>query len=474
VVTTHLDAPPWATYRPAPDGPRDEALHADGSWRAHVATALRGVRPDARDLEALMAALAADSRRAGLSFPIDGGTERFHVDPVPRILTAHEWQTIETGVAQRARALDAFVADVHGPRRAVAEGVVPQRLIDSAEHHEPAARELPPPAGVWVAMAGLDLVQGPDGAFAVLEDNARTPSGIAYMLSARALIQAALGLEAIPARPLDETIGQLEATLHAAAPPGRDPDTITLVVLTEGPVSAAYWEHRALAVHLDAPLVVASDLTTDDDGRLFLRDAPQRAIDVVYRRTDSSSLHDPAHALLRTALKAGTVGVVNAFGTGVADDKLTHAYVEDLVRFYLAEEPALRSVPTFDLARPDHLEEALDRLEELVVKPRGGAGGHGVTICPHAEPDAIAATRAAIEEHPERFVAQELVALSTHPTVIDGRLQQRHVDLRPFALLTPAGARVLPGALSRVALQEGSIVVNSSQDGGAKDTWVLP
>jgi len=471
-VVSLPDAPPWAPYRPAADGPRDEAFNADGTWRAHVATALRDV--GVADLEGVMAELADGSRRAGLSFPIDGGTELFHVDPIPRVVTAAEWETIAAGVAQRARALDAFVADVHGPRRAVAEGVVPERLIATAEHHEPAARALPPPAGVWVAMAGLDLVQGADGAFAVLEDNARTPSGIAYMLAARALVQAVLGLDAVPARPLDDTIPRLKATLAAAAPPGRATDTINLVVLTDGPGSAAYWEHRTLAVHFDAPLVTSSDLTLDARDRLVLRDAPQRPIDVIYRRTDSSSLHHKAHLGLDRALRAGTVGVVNAFGTGVADDKLTHAYLEDLIRFHLGEEPVLRSVPTFDLANPDHLQEALDRLEELVVKPRGGAGGHGVVICPHAEPDVIAATRAAIEAAPGAYVAQELVALSTHPTVVDGKLQPRHVDLRPFALLTPETTHVLPGALSRVALKEGSIVVNSSQDGGAKDTWVLP
>jgi uncharacterized circularly permuted ATP-grasp superfamily protein len=377
-------------------------------------------------------------------------------------------------VAQRARALDAFVADVHGPRRAIAEGVIPERVIASAEHHEPAATELRPPAGVWVALAGLDLVQTPEGEFQVLEDNARTPSGIAYTLAARALVEDVLGLERAPARPLGGAIDLLRQTLHAAAPPGRDPDTINLIVLTDGPTSPAYWEHRTLAVHLDAPLVTCEDLALEPGtGALVLRDAPQRPIDVVYRRTDSSTLHAPGHAELRTALAAGQVGVANAFGTGVVDDKLTHAYVEDLIRFYSGEEPVLRSVPTFDLGNPEHRARALERLDELVVKPRGGAGGAGVVIGPHADRDALDAIRKAIEDAPAEFVAQELVMLSTHPTVVDGVLRPRHVDLRPFAFTTPDATRVLPGGLSRVALKEGSIVVNSSQDGGAKDTWVL-
>jgi uncharacterized circularly permuted ATP-grasp superfamily protein len=220
--------------------------------------------------------------------------------------------------------------------------------------------------------------------------------------------------------------------------------------------------------------VTAGDLTLDADGRLLLRDAPQRPVDVVYRRTDDASLRAPGHAQLRAALRAGTVGVANAFGTGVADDKLAHAYVEDLIRFFCGEEPVLRSVPTYDPVRPEHLEAALDRIAELVVKPRGGAGGAGVVIGPDADAATLERTRQALREAPEQHVVQELVALSTHPTVVDGRLEPRRIDLRPFALTTPAGTSVLPGGLTRVALPAGSMVVNSSQDGGAKDTWVLP
>jgi uncharacterized circularly permuted ATP-grasp superfamily protein len=473
-VTARTDTRPWAAYRPGAGPPRDEAIDPQGAWRPHVAAALAGI--DRPDLRALSEAIADDVRRAGLRFPIDGGTEAFLVDPIPRVLTAQEWATIEAGVAQRGRALDAFVADVHGPQSAVADGVIPERVIATAEHHEPAAGRYAPPAGVWVALAGLDLVQAPDGSFQVLEDNTRTPSGIAYTLAARALIQDVLGVddEALPARSLDGTLALVGATLAAAAPPDRGVDTgaAHLVVLTDGPTSPAYWEHRTLAVHLDAPLVTSEDLDLDGD-RLVLRDAPQRPIDVVYRRTDDSALDAPGHRPLLTALAAGTVGVVNAFGTGVADDKLAHAYVEDLIRHFLGEEPVLRSVPTFDLARPDHLEQALDRLDELVVKPRGGSGGAGVVIGPHADRATIDATRAEVRAAPELYVAQELVELSTHPTVIDGALAPRRVDLRPFALTTPDATRVLPGGLSRVALKEGSMVVNSSQDGGAKDTWVL-
>jgi uncharacterized circularly permuted ATP-grasp superfamily protein len=475
-VTAPPDGPPWAGYVPEH---RDEAIDAHGAWRPDFAAALRGVTRS--DLAQITEAVADDTRGAGMVFPTAEGAERFVIDPVPRILSADEWDLLGRGVAQRARALNAFVADVHGARRAVHEGAIPARVIEQAEHHEPAARDLAPACGVWIGVAGLDVIRGPDGAFQVLEDNVRTPSGIAYALAARALVQQALGLAAVPARPIHGATELLAEALAAAAPahPARDGTGPHVVVLTDGPGSPAYWEHRVLAHRLDAPLVTAEELELDGDERLVLRDAPQRPIDSVYRRTDSSTIEAPAHRLLRRAMTAGTVGAINGFGTGVADDKLTHAYVEDLIRLFLGEEPLLASVPTYDLQRPERREEVLDRLTDMVVKPRGGAGGAGVTICAHADDALLEATRTAIRATPEAFVAQELVLLSTHPTAVDGALQPRHVDLRPFAFVTPDGAgdtiaRVVGGGLTRVALKEGSMIVNSSQDGGAKDTWVMP
>jgi uncharacterized circularly permuted ATP-grasp superfamily protein len=468
-VTATPDAPPWAPYHP--EGPAyDEGITSDGAWRPHVAQALQAARAS-DDLAALARRMEAGARRGGLTFPIEGGTETFRVDPIPRVIAAGEWAIIERGVAQRARALDAFVADVHGPRRAVAEGVVPERVIETAEHHEPAAGRLRPPGGTWIGLAGLDLVRGPDGRFCVLEDNVRTPSGIAYTLAGRAMTAAALGLGAgdVPARSVDDAPRLLRDTVRAAAP-GDDP---FLVVLTDGPTSPAYTEHRVLAEHLGAPLVTGEELALDGD-RLVLRDGSGQRVDGVYRRTDDSSLQAPAHRDVIAALAAGTVGVTNAFGTGVADDKLTHAYVEDLVRLYLGEEPVLPSLRTFDLDRDADREEALDRVAELVVKPRGGSGGRGVTIGPDADPAALEATRAAITDAPGDHVAQELVVLSTAPTIAGSVLEPRHVDLRPFVFLARDHARVLPGGLTRVALPAGSMIVNSSQDGGAKDTWVLP
>jgi uncharacterized circularly permuted ATP-grasp superfamily protein len=248
-------------------------------------------------------------------------------------------------------------------------------------------------------------------------------------------------------------------------------------VLTDGVTNAAFWEHGWLARHLDIPLVQPSDLE-QREGRLWFRPPGERQrtlVDVVYRRTDADRVDTEVGALLAPALRAGTLGVVNAFGTMVGDDKLVHAYVEDIVRFFLGEEPLLRSVETLDLGRPEVLERALDEMEQLVVKPRNSYGGVGVVICPHASPEDVEAIREKVAAAPEDHIAQPLVEISLHPTVIDGVLRPRRVDLRPFVFLRASGeAAVMPGGLTRVALDEGAMVVNSTQNGGAKDTWVMP
>ncbi len=322
---------------------------------------------------------------------------------------------------------------------------MPARVIDTIETLEPALAELSLPR--WIGIAGLDVVRAPDGRFLVLEDNVRTPSGMAYAVAARTVTGSLL--DAAGVAPLDGLRAMLESVLG----PGR------AVVLTDGVDNTAYWEHRRLADLLDVPLLEPAQLDP-------------AAVDVVYRRTDDSALDSPIGRLLAEPWRAGRIRLVNAFGTGVADDKLAHAYVEDMVRYYLGEEPALASVRTFDLGRPEVLDEALDRLDELVVKPRSGYGGEGVVICPHAEPVDVERIRGEVRESPADYIAQELVTLSEHATVIDGEIVPRHVDLRPFVFLgdTPS---VLPGGLTRVALNEGTLVVNSSQNGGAKDTWVL-
>jgi carboxylate-amine ligase len=379
----------------------------------------------------------------------------FPLDVVPRVLPAAEWEPIEAGLGQRVMALNAFVADAYGERRIVQAGVVPARVIETAAHYEPGMRGVE--LDVWVGIAGLDLVREPSGEFLVLEDNLMTPSGFGFAAAAREAVAASF-----EERPRDYS--ELPQLLAGVLGDGY------VVVLGDGPDHGAHWELNWVAEQLGIPLVRPSELHRRGDHVVH----GGRRVDGVYRRTDADLLRTEVGALLAPAIRAGTIRVVNAFGTGVGDDKLTHAYVEDMIRFYLGQDPLMRSVRTFDLARRDHLEEALDRFEELVIKPRAGHGGIGVVVCPRAEPEEVEETRERVRADPRQWVAQPLVELSTHATLIDGELAQRHVDLRPFAFLHgPDRPRVLPGGLTRYARGEGQVVVNSIQNGGFKDTWVL-
>jgi carboxylate-amine ligase len=412
----------------------------------------RAVDVSERDFERVQEDACACVERAGLL-----KRAGFPLDVVPRVVPGDEWGRLEAGLAQRVVALNAFVADTYGPRRIVQAGVVPARVIETAEHYEPGMRgvELP----VWVAIAGLDLVRDPSGEFLVLEDNLMTPSGFAFAAAARDAVVGALDVAESP-RGYDEVPELLAGALGEGY----------VVVLGDGPQHGAHWELAWVAERLGIPLVRPSELHRKGD---HLVHGGQR-VDGIYRRTDADLLRTEVGALLAPAIRAGTVRVVNAFGTGVGDDKLTHAYVEDMIRFYLGQDPLVRSVQTFDLARRDHLEQALDRFDELVIKPRAGHGGIGVLVCPRAEREQVDAMRERVRADPEQWVAQPLVELSTHATLIDGELAQRHVDLRPFVFLHgPDRPRVMPGGLTRYARDEGQMVVNSVQNGGFKDTWVL-
>jgi len=449
--------PPLQDY-PRPSRWYDEAVGDDGAVRPASQGALRALA--GHDLEELAVAVERHGADEGVVFHSAGGDEVFVIDPVPRVIAATEWARVEAGLAQRVRALNAFVADVYGDRCIVEEGVVPARIIEEAEYFEPAMQGVAPPGGLWIGIAGLDLVRGDDGRFRVLEDNVRTPSGFAYAAAARRALTA--NIEVRPQdrpRTLDALPQMLMETLRAASPAtgaGR------AALLTDGVANAAYYEHEWAAEALGIPLLEPEDLDLD-------------AVDVIYRRTNADRLDTEVGKLLLEPVREGRIGVVNQFGTGVADDKLTHAYVEDMIRFYENEEPLLPSVETFDLGDPAILERALDVFDELVIKPRGGYGGEGVAVLPHAEQKDRELVRKAVREHPEDYVAQRMVMISSHPTVIDGRLVPRHIDLRPYVFLGLDGhVRTLPGGLTRVAFDEGSLVVNSSQNGGAKDTWVLP
>jgi uncharacterized circularly permuted ATP-grasp superfamily protein len=438
----------------------DDAIAPDGT-----------VRPAARAvMEALLVAGLAERGAAvrgevdalGIRFCSVDGDDSWHVDPIPRVIPADEWEPVAAGLAQRVRALNAFVADVYADRRIVAEGVVPARVLDTADRFESAMQGVRPPGGVWVGIAGLDVVRDAKGEWLVLEDNVRTPSGMGYWPAAR---RATLrGLE-LPPEALPRPIGDLSEALRRVFGPGR------LVVLTDGPDNSAYWEHGWIAKLLGVPLVEPADLEARD-GRLF-HDGER--VDAVYRRTDDDEVDSGVGRLLHPVVAAGGVRMINCFGTGIADDKLAHAYVPDMIRFYLGEEPLIDQVETFDLGAPQILERALDVFDELVIKDRGSYGGLGVVVCPHAQPEDVEELRERVRAEPGDYIAQRLVPLSTHPTEIHGKLAPRHVDLRPFVLMSaPDDVRVLPGGITRVALDPGALVVNSSQNGGAKDTWVVP
>jgi uncharacterized circularly permuted ATP-grasp superfamily protein len=458
--------------------PYDEAFAAPDVPRAHYAAlldALGGV-----DLAALRDAVNDRVARDGVTFTTGNGEEAFVLDPVPRILPAAEWAGLAAGLAQRTRALNAFVLDAYGERRIVAAGLISDEVIDSAEGYEPELRGVYPSTVPPIGVAGLDIVRAPDGALRVLEDNVRMPSGFTYAVAARRAVEPALppGVPEPMAGP--ELVYEMLAGVLAAAAPDRGGEGAT-VVLSDGPGGGAYYEHAEAARRLGVPIVTPADLERRGE-RLSVRldDGGRRPVHVIYRRCNEGRVRDEQGALTPVAEKllapwlAGNVAIVNGFGTGVADDKLVHAHVEDMVRFYLDAEPLLAAVPTLTLGDPDAVEAVLDDLRAYVVKPRFGHGGAGVVVCAHAEEPALEQVRRDLGADPGQFVAQPLVALSSHPTVVDGgRLEPRHVDLRPFVFCAGEKIGSVPGGLTRVAWDAGALVVNSSQNGGAKDTWVL-
>jgi uncharacterized circularly permuted ATP-grasp superfamily protein len=451
----------------------DEAVDPLGRPRPgyeHVFGALFRMEP-AELAQRVDAAIA----RMGATF---GGEDAdgFPVCPIPRLIPASEWARVDRGLSQRAQALNAFIADAYGDREIVRAGVMGQQVITGADHFEPAMVGITQPGGP-APIIGFDLVRGMDGELRVLEDNLRTPSGLAYSVALRRAVEEHFPLDAERRRPLDASFAPLRMVLEEAAGGVGDP---RIAVLSDGPSNHASWEHRTLARRLGVSLVTPEKLRLKD-GRLcvVLPSGRLRPLDVIYRRTDEDRLHDESGRptwladMVLEPMQRGLLGVVNQPGTGVADDKLVHAYVEDMIRFYLGEEPALESVKTYDLTRPDVLTKVLGRLSGLVIKPRSGQGGDGVVIGAQASSDERARVAAALRAAPHRFVAQETVRLSRVPTIVDGRVEPRHVDLRVFSLGTGARTVVVPAPLTRVALRDGSMIVNSSKGGGAKDTWII-
>jgi carboxylate-amine ligase len=463
---------PGAGGYPLDAGHFDEAFAATGAPRRPYAELLDAL---ARcNLAALRERVRSNVSAAGLQF---GPDREIDVDPAPRLLTVEEWEAVEPGLRQRARALNAFVVDAYGPQRIFDAGVVPRRLLETSEGYEPAMRGLIDPDAPPATVAGLDLVRDEDGDLRVLEDNLRMPSGACYAFAVREVVAPELECELRP-RDLDQGyVEAMRAAILAAAPDGRgEPNA---VILSDGPENGAWYEHERFGRELELAVVTPEQLETGR-GRLFARHGREREqVDVIYRRLDEDRLCEPDGSptdlgeLLLPALRSGRVRCLNCFGTGLADDKLTHAYVERMVEFYLGEEPLLRSVPSFDLSDEAARAEAMERLEELVIKPRGGFGGHGVTIMPRATEPQRKRALGLLRRRPEHFIAQETVAISTHPTVCGSSLQPRHLDLRPFVVSGPAGETAMTGGLTRYAQKAGEMVVNSSQGGGCKDTWVV-
>jgi uncharacterized circularly permuted ATP-grasp superfamily protein len=426
-------------------------------------------------------------RQQGITFAItdpDGSNVQdrpFPLDLVPRIIPAAEWSEIERGLAQRLRALNSFIDDVYHGREIVREGIVPWELVLGSPQFRRAVHGVRPPGGIYCHVAGCDLVRDADGRWRVLEDNCRTPSGISYVLENRlAMTRLAPELFAgYRVRPVDHYPQLLLSALREIAPaPGRDP---TVVVWTPGPANSAYFEHSFLARQMGVELVEAGDLVVRDDICYMRTTEGLARVDAIYRRLDDDFI-DPLEfrpdsllgvpGLIR-AYRAGTVALANAVGTGVADDKAVYSFVPEMIRYYLGEEPLLDNVPTYLLRDPEQLEYVLERLDTLVVKPTGESGGKGVFIGPQASEVEIARQRELVLASPERWIGQEVVNLSTTPTVTaNGSIAPRHVDLRPFAVYG-SELRIIPGGLTRVALDEGSMIVNSSRGGGSKDTWVL-
>jgi uncharacterized circularly permuted ATP-grasp superfamily protein len=446
---------------------------------APLVEALRALSHD--DLDSRGAALASAFRDQGITFSLSGEERPFPLDLVPRVVDADEWDVVERGVTQRVRALEAFLADMAGEQAVLADGIVPRRVVVSSSAHTPAAHGIAPANGVRVHVSGIDLIRDEAGEFRVLEDNLRTPSGVSYVIENRRAMTRVfpelLGTHRV--RPVADYPGILLAALKAAAPAGvADP---TVVVLTPGVYNSAYFEHSLLARLMGVELVEGRDLVCRD-GVVWMRTtAGEQRVDVVYRRIDDDFL-DPLHFRpdsvvgcpgLLNAARGGRVTIANAVGNGVADDKLVYTYVPELVRYYLGEEPVLKNVDTHRCEDPDMLPWVLERLDELVLKPVDGSGGKGLVIGPQASDAELDALRDRLQADPRGWIAQRVIQLSTSPTKVGDRLVPRHVDLRPFAVHDGDRVYVLPGGLTRVALPEGSLVVNSSQGGGSKDTWVL-
>jgi uncharacterized circularly permuted ATP-grasp superfamily protein len=465
----------------------DEMREADGASRAPYAELARWlgeIPADVLDYRRREAELLF--RRIGITFAVYGEADAqervIPFDVLPRILSAAEWELLRAGLEQRIKAINLYIKDVYGRREILKAGVVPEDLVFQNPVFRPEMNGQKVPHDIYVHIGGIDIVRVDAETFYVLEDNTRTPSGVSYMLENREIM-----LRLFPelfsrhrVAPVENYPDELLATLKSVAPASANSDP-TVVLLTPGVYNSAYYEHSFLADKLGIELVEGRDLFVKDE-LVYMRttQGPKR-VDVIYRRIDDDFLDPlafrPDSALgvpgLMSTYQAGNVTLANAVGTGIADDKAVYSFMPKIVKFYLGAEPILKNVPTWRCREADHLDYVLDHLEELVVKEVHGSGGYGMLIGPKADKATIAAFRAKLKSTPKSFIAQPTLALSTCPTCVEEGVAPRHVDLRPFVLTGRDRIRIVPGGLTRVALKKGSLVVNSSQGGGTKDTWVL-
>jgi uncharacterized circularly permuted ATP-grasp superfamily protein len=463
----------------------DEMRFEDGTVRPHYqpfANWLAQTRPDriAQKREEAERAF----HRVGITFAVYGeqsGTERLiPFDLVPRIIPASEWAMLERGLKQRVQALNAFLHDIYHGQRILAEGLLPAERVLGNSQYRREMQGVDVPASIYAHIAGVDLVRAGEGEWYVLEDNLRVPSGVSYMLENRRMMMRLLPeLFAIQSiRPVQHYPDMLLKNLHAVSPAAEDAPTVA--VLTPGAYNSAYFEHAFLAQQMGVELVEGQDLFVQNDAVFMHTTRGPKRVHVIYRRIDDDFLDPKAFRPdsmigvpgLFAAYRAGRVTLANAIGTGVGDDKSIYPFVPDMIRFYLGEDPVLNNVPTFQCTRPSERDHVLEHLPELVVKEVHGAGGYGMLVGPASTAEERAAFRARILAAPETYIAQPTLALSMCPTFVESGLAPRHVDLRPY-VISGTTVNLCPGGLTRVALREGSLVVNSSQGGGTKDTWVV-
>ncbi len=468
------------------DGAYDEMFEAPGK-----------PRPQYQALFEMLLALPWDEMRhskqaadvsflhQGITFTVYGreeGTERiFPHDLLPRIITSEEWETIERGLTQRITALNLFLRDIYNAGRCLSDGIVPREMVYTCRHFRRQMRGFDVPRDAYVNVAGTDLIREPDGRFVVLEDNLRVPSGVSYMLTSRQVMKRVFPslFHLAGVRPIDYYGEALLATLRSLAPDGR-PDP-AIVLLTPGVYNSAYFEHAYLARQMGIELVEGRDLVVHDNYVYMRHTGGLRRVDVIYRRVDDDFIDplifDPASGLgcsgLFNAYRSGHVTISNAIGTGVADDKALYAYVPKLIKYFLNEDPILDNVETYLMTNPKERQHVLAHLERYVVKAVGESGGYGMLIGPHSSAEQRDEFRRRVEADPRNYIAQPTINLSKAPCFLDdGTIEPRHVDLRPYILYGDK-VTIVPGGLTRVALRKGSLVVNSSQGGGSKDTWVV-